>query len=117
MKKLILALALCFAAGAFQSSAQAQIPIDPDRSIGIYQNGLLVGEIMRVDGTDEQYTEHWVLYPDYVYPRADSGIVTELIPGLAEYDGLEDFFHRVPFADGSRYVRVACEDGKELPLR
>jgi len=96
-------------------TTKAQIPIDPDHVIGIFQEGVLRGEIMRVDGDDSRYVEHWVLYPDYVYPSTKNRVATQLIPGVKRYEGLEDFFARVPFEQGARYVKVICEDGTTLP--
>src|SRR5512143_470418 len=74
-----------------------QVPVDPDHAIGIFQEGVLRGEVMRVDGDDRSYVEHWVLYPDYVYPGARNRVKTELVPAVKQYRDLDDFFARVPF--------------------
>jgi hypothetical protein len=97
------------------TSLQAQFPIDARSAFGIYQDGVLVGELMRVDEDPEKYVEHWVLYPDYVYPSERNGVVTEIVPGAIPYDGLDDFFRNVPFEEGSRYVEATCADGTHLP--
>jgi hypothetical protein len=96
-------------------ASQAQCPVEPDYALGIFQEGVLRGEVMRVDGDDSNYVEHWVLYPDYVYPSARNRVATQILPGIKRYAGLEDFFARVPFEKGARYVKVICEDGTVLP--
>ena len=45
----------------------------------------------------------------------ENGVVMTLRPGYSAYAGLSDFFARVPFARGSRYVHVACLDSAERP--
>ena len=119
MKSLARTLAtLALAAGAFVVVPPARAQIDPYRvSIGVFQNRVLVGEVLRTDLDPEHYVEHWVLYPGYVYPSAENRVVTELRPGLRAYDSVEDFFRRVPFEKGSRYVKVDCTDGTTLPGR
>lgn len=112
---------LAFGAFALHSrSARAQI--DPYRaSYGVYESvrggeSVLRGEIYR-EGTDPtRYDEHWVLYPGYVYPSATSGVTLTIRPGLREYRDTADFFARVPFARGSRYVHVANLDTDERPI-
>lgn len=89
---------------------RAQILHDPDSSYGIYQNEELVGEIMRVDDDPNEYVEHWVLYPEYVY-----GEELTIVPSQTYYGSLDGFFDRVPWAAGSRYVRTECFDGTSLP--
>src|SRR5262245_50906860 len=87
--------------------ASAQVPPDV-KSLGIYQHGVLVGEIYRSDTDPNNYSEHWVLYPGYVYPSERNGIETSIRPGRAEYRDLRDFLARVPFGTGARYVVTSC---------
>lgn len=94
----------------------AQIP-PVGYSVGLYQGGILVGEVYRQDADPSSYTEHWVLYPAYVYPNEKNGVVTELRPGRTDYRDLTDFLARVPWARGSRYVTSRCSDGTTLPGR
>ena len=118
--KTLATLTLAFAIGtatlAIAPRARAQCPTDPD-SIAIIQDGEVVGEIYRIDPDPDHYVEHWVLYPGYVYPDAESGVITELRPGYRTYRNLDDFYARVPFEKGSRYVKVDCLDGTTLPGR
>lgn len=99
----------------------ARAQIDPIRvSYGLYESrpGLpaaLLGEIYREDTNPTTYTEHWVLYPGYVNPSGTNGVTLVIRPGLREYRDSRDFFARVPFARGSRYVRVACLDSADRP--
>ncbi len=100
------------------SLSRSYAQIDPgEYSYGVYQNSVLVGEIFREDIDTNSYTEHWVLYPAYVYPSARNNVVTTLKPGQTLYHSLEDFFGHVPFARGSRYVSTKCSDGTTLPGR
>ncbi len=113
---LLLVLSLmCFVGG--DAPVNAQITPDVKSSFGVYERGVLVGEIYRADLDVERYTEHWVLYPGYVYPSAANGVTVEIRGGLTEYRDLGDFFRRVPFGTGSRYVRTDCIDGTTLPGR
>jgi hypothetical protein len=78
---------------------------------------VLVGQIYRADTSTTTYLEHWVLYPGYVYPSEANGMKVVIRPGLAAYRDTVDFLSRVPWAPGSRYVRVDCADGTTLPGR
>lgn len=113
---LILTLALATTAATPMRSAQAQT-VDSNLSIAIVQNGVIVGEIFRSDTDPERYVEHWVLYPGYAYVGPRNGFTTELRPGYRDYRSATDFLARVPFATGSRYVKVDCLDGATIPGR
>jgi len=86
----------------------------------IRQNGIRVGEIYVPEhergGTN--YVEHWVLYDNYVYPSSDTpSLVTTIEVGKNSYKNEEDFFARVAWGPGFRYVRVDCTDTDRLPGR
>lgn len=122
VREAIVAIALAAVATlAGARIVEADIAKDPGTSTAIYQNGVLVGEIFRadppapdvdppdpdVDPPDPDVVDHWVLYPRYVYPTAESGVVTTLVPRFRSYGGgLAEFLETVPFEVGSRYVRV-----------
>lgn len=109
---------VCLALGLAAMALPTYAQLDPDdRSFGLYQDGRLVGEIYRADTDPQRYVEHWVLYTGYVYPTAQNAIVTEIIPGLTRYTSVPGFLRRVPFAQGSRYVKVVCDDSATLPGR
>jgi hypothetical protein len=114
------AAAAAFGALSLHGGA-AHAQIDPGvKSFGIYESRpgaapVLVGEILREDANVTTYAEHWVLYPGYVYPSATNGVVMAILPGLTPYRGIADFFARVPFARGSRYVHVDCLDTTDRP--
>lgn len=120
------ALLFTFAAAAIgaltvhQTAARAQI--DPFRSsYGVYESRdgappVLLGEIYRSDADPTRYAEHWVLYPGFVNPSGTNGVVMSIRPGLRAYRDLNDFFARVPFARGARYVHVDCLDTNERPV-
>jgi hypothetical protein len=98
--------------------APMQIPIDPDK---IFQKGIQVGEIY-APGNDPkatQYVEHWVLYDNYVYPGPAHPELATTIKAAPEsdYENEADFFARVKWGPGFRYVRVDCIDTDKLPGR
>ena len=63
------------------------------------------------------YVEHWVLFDNYVYPSAENPIVTIIRPSQRKFVSEEDFFARVAWGAGFRYVRVDCLDSERLPGR
>jgi hypothetical protein len=90
--------------------------IMPDLS-AIYQNGVQVGEIYVPQwGSRSLYVEHWILYPNYVYPNARNGVETRIAPNPnVSYASETDFFARAPFGPGYRYVRVTSADMDKMP--
>ena len=65
-----------------------------------------------------RYVEHWVLFPGYVYPSPANGKAITIRPAAEQrYASEADFFARVPWGAGSRYVRVDATDGTTLPGR
>lgn len=113
---LLLAVALCCLMLATAPVARAQID-GGARSYGLYENGVLVGELYREDTDPSRYTEHWVLYPGYVYPSERNGLALLIRPSLTYYRSLTDFYARVPFPAGSRYIMSSNVDGTALPGR
>ena len=116
MKKLIalLALIVCIA-GSTLLLAQ----LDPGVKV-IYQNGVQAGIIYVPDRAagSTLYAEHWILFPNYVYPNATSRVVTEIVPAAGSlYSTDEDFFRAAPWGTGYRYVRVLSYDTTTLPGR
>jgi hypothetical protein len=113
---LAFALGLCVLSG---HAAPAYAQVDPNVrvSYGVYQRDQLVAEIFREDADPAHYTEHWILSAAYVYPSEANGITTIIRASGRSYDGLADFFRRVPWATGSRYVEAACGDSDALPVR
>ncbi|MFO0649065.1 MAG: hypothetical protein U0326_22680 [Polyangiales bacterium] len=111
----VLALSLV---GVVAHSNRAGAQIDPYRqSYGVYERDLLVGEIFRDETDPAHYSEHWVLYPEYVYPGASNGLSVVIRPSGMSYENLSDFFRRVRWDRGSRYVETVCNDGASLPVR
>ena len=94
--------------------------IDPTQLCIIRQNGIRVGEIYVPDRERgaTQYVEHWVLYDNYVYLNKDNPSLETTIEAVRhDYESEEDFFARVPWGKGFRYVRVDCTDTDKLPGR
>jgi len=78
-----------------------------------------VGEIYvpRREAGTTNYVEHWVLFDNYVYPSPENRVVTTIRPSRLSYQSEEDFFARVAWGPGFRYVRVDCLDIDKLPGR
>ena len=92
--------------------------LDPG-SFPIYQNGAQVGVIYVPDraANTSLYAEHWILFPNYVYPSATNGVRTEILPAEQRYTSEADFFRSAPWGPGFRYVHVASTDTTILPGR
>lgn len=97
------------------SGARAQL--DPG-NFELYQDGVKVGEVFVPDRAERAraYVEHWVLWPGYVNPGPRSGS-TEIRPVALRYADTPDFFQRVHFPEGSRYVRIGALESSRLPGR
>ncbi|MDB4929315.1 MAG: hypothetical protein JWM10_1799 [Myxococcaceae bacterium] len=118
MRKLTALAFVVALAGLAAPASPAHAQIDPNvRSYGVYQRDQLVAEIYREDAGPSRYTEHWVLSPAYVYPSDANGVTTVIRSSGRAYDGLADFFARVPWSPGSRHVEATCDDGDALPAR
>jgi hypothetical protein len=63
------------------------------------------------------YVEHWVLFDNYVYPSPENRVVTTISASGLSYRSEEEFFARVGWGLGFRYVRVDCLDTDKLPGR
>ena len=112
---LLRAAVVCTLLFALCTGAFAQL--DPGDYV-IYQNGRIVGEIYvpARDAKATLYTEHWVLSPDYQYPNARNQVKMEITPAVGQmYSSERDFFNRVRFTPGSRYVQVISNDTAQLP--
>jgi hypothetical protein len=114
MKPLFRTLLTIITALALSLPAKAQL--DPG-DFDIFQKGKKVGEIFvpaRAVGQNV-YVEHWVLFSDYVYPNGERSLKTKIKAGRQRYTTEEDFFARVPWSPGYRYVRVDATDTDRLP--
>lgn len=111
----MLALAL---AGILTDAVKAQV--DPGVRLYLYENGIRVGEIYAPDRTAGaiEYVEDWVLYPNYLYPGPQFIGALQIVPSPTErpYASEADFFQRVPFAAGSKYIRVFAQEATSLPV-
>lgn len=87
----------------------------------VLQNGIKVGEVYvpERDPKATQYVEHWVLFNSYVYPSKDQSDWTMEIrvAQRSNYESEADFFARVPWGPGFRYVRADCAESDRLPGR
>jgi hypothetical protein len=102
-------------------TAMAFGQLDPGMS-RIIQNGVQVGEVyVPPRASQGLYAEHWILYPNYVYPSPSNGVKTEIVPiadgdpSNPNYKSEADFFARAPFGPGYRYVVVTCNDSTRFP--
>ena len=87
----------------------------------VYENGVRVGEIYVPEQAvgQAQHEEDWVLYPNYVYPGPQFIGALQIVPSPTEqpYLSESDFFSRVPFAKGSKFIRVTAQENTSLPTR
>jgi hypothetical protein len=84
----------------------------------IYQREMKVGEIYVHWRQPEaaRYDEHWVLFPEYVYPGPKNLEPVRIVPrAKSPYASAEDFFRRVEFVRGSKYIRVIADEYDQLP--
>jgi hypothetical protein len=85
----------------------------------LYEGDSRVGEVFvpQRDPAETRYVEHWVLYPNYRYPgpRYLGALRVVVSTSEAPYASEDDFFRNVPFAKGSKYVRVNCQESPALP--
>lgn len=115
MKKIIkiILLSLVFVC-CFQSIAKAQLDTG---TAEIRQDGKRVGLIFVADRFEDELTtiEHWVLFPDYVFPGAQNqDVVTKIRVTKKQFIDLEDFLDNVPFGEGYRYQKVISIESKGL---
>lgn len=115
MKKLIVPI-LLFAGLSF-----AQLDPGDGRegaAFDLFEAGNHVGQIFvpaREPGTIH-YLEHWVLFPNYVYPGPKNLAMLKIVPkSPSPFKDEADFFRRVEFKQGSKYIRVTADEYHEMP--
>ena len=117
MKKVILPL-LVVIIGVCFGQVDPGLTVAVGSNFDIFQSGKKVGEIY-VPWHEPgvlQYKQHWVLFPAYVYPSAKNQMAVEIVPkAKSPYADEADFFRRVTFARGSKYVRVTADEYSKLP--
>ncbi len=104
--------------GALALAKSTPAQIDPG-FFEVLQNGVKAGEIC-VPARDVEavnYVEHWVLFNNYVYPGRDPELAPTIKVARRGYADEADFFARVPWGPGFRYVRVDSTDTDKLPGR
>jgi hypothetical protein len=107
------------AAAAFGAPRSARAQLDPTGGFvfDLYENGERVGQVYREGENPNEYVEHWVMFPRYVYPSSVNGVRLLVVPGADQYRSAGDFLARVPFEQGSRYARAAIFDAERIPGR
>ena len=91
-----------------QSQAQMEVGV-----MGIYQNGKEVGKIYVPPRSpkDVTYAEHWVLYPDYIYPSKNiPGFETVIIPLKEGFSSLAEFQKNTRLEPGTRSIEVLSQE-------
>jgi hypothetical protein len=112
---------LALAAIAWPALAPRKVhaQIDPLKNpMTIWQNGQQVGMIFSPPdvGNRGLYLEHWILFPNYVYPSEAHQIRTDIVPNTAlAYATEDEFFRAAPWGAGYRYVKVTAHDSTRLP--
>jgi hypothetical protein len=104
---------------ALSPAKPSRAQLDPIGGYEILQKGIKVGEIYvpKRDLGAIKYVEHWVLFANYVYPGRNADLLTTIGIGPNSYESEADFFARVSWGPGFRYVRVDCTDTDRLPGR
>jgi hypothetical protein len=102
----------------FTLALPAFAQLDPG-NFDIIQNGKTVGEIFVPQRKPGQikYVEHWVLFRDYVYPGSNRSLNTSIKASRQRHVSETDFFTRVPWGPGYRYVRIDVTDTQILQGR
>ena len=112
-------IALVALTGAKLTTISTHAQLQPDFSYDVLQNGIRVGEVYvpEHDPEAKQYVEHWVLYNSYVYPSKDDPKwnMEIRVAQRSNYKSEADFFARVPWGQGFRYVRAVCTESDRLP--
>ena len=118
LSTIILPTAAALALAVFSTPSHAQLD-GGTFAIDLYENGKLVGEVYVPDRApgQTQYYEDWVLFPDYQYPGPRFVGTLKIIadPTKRPYTSESDFFKNVPFAPGSKFVRVFSQESTSLP--
>jgi hypothetical protein len=109
-------VALLGALSCVTMRSHAQLDYRTDIILVIYDGEIEVGRAFR-DRGGAQYTEHWVLFPNYTFdgngrPGDSIRIVAERGRG---YQSVDEFLDNVPFPKGSRYVVTKCHEFDRLP--
>jgi hypothetical protein len=116
MKKLLISLALLVVAAV--ALAQIDLGMKVGATFYLYESGNRVGQIyVPARAADARhYNEHWVLFLNYVYPGPKTLVTLDVVPAaVSPYQSEKDFFARVPFAPGSKYVKVTSDEFNEIP--
>jgi hypothetical protein len=119
MRKMLMLTAGILLLAVMTAAPRAQF--DTKARIYLWQDGVKFGEVFvpdRLPGATH-YEEHWVLYKGYQYPGPNNlrGLVVKAEPSEMPYRSVEDFFARVPFRKGSKYIHVtATESPVKAPI-
>lgn len=113
MMLLLLAIGACLSFGQLDPTG-----IKLGASFELYESSNKVGEVYvpARDPNVTHYVEHWVLYPNYVYPGPKSLATLKVVPlSASPYQDETAFFKRVRFSAGSKYIRVTADEFNQLP--
>lgn len=111
-KNINLITAIAFSGVLFLLPAQSQAQLEVG-VMGIYQNGKEVGKIYVPprNSKDITYAEHWVLYPNYIYPsKKIPGFETVIIPLREAFSSLAEFQKNIRFEPGTRTIEVLSHE-------
>jgi hypothetical protein len=116
--KKISALATLMLALTIPVLAAPRTQLTPDIH-DVFQDGVWAG-IIFVPAYEEgavNYVEHWVLFDNFIYVGKVPTMRTTIVLSQLKFENENDFFARVPWGPGYRYVRVDCTDTDRLPGR
>jgi hypothetical protein len=107
IKKFSFILALFLFGLMINQSVNAQLK--PGSAYVLDKQGNIVGMVYIPEKKDlKNYVEHWILFPDYVYPgdkNFDATLTVELTRDF-KYDNLADFIDDNFCEKGCRYIEV-----------
>jgi hypothetical protein len=119
MRKVLMLTAGILLLAGVSGAMKAQV--DSGFRVYLWDGQVRVGEVFVPDHLPgaTHYEEHWVLYKGHQYPGANNlrGLVIKAEPAEIPYRNAEDFFARVPFGKGSKYIHVtATESPVKAPI-
>ena len=69
--------------------------------------------VVACGGSGATCVEHWGLWPGYATPG--NGVAVEVKEGSNSYADAKEFFAKVQFPAGSKYVKADCKESAQLP--
>lgn len=112
LRRIVAGLALVVAvACALAVPTPARAQIDPGCNVyTVWIGGVDSGRLYRTETGRSVYTEHWVLFSNYVFPNPENGLHLEIRPSQTAYRNVSDFL-AATFKPGCRYIKAFTTGG------